>query len=474
MSESNDRSGFNSYFGFLMAAVGSAVGFGNIWGFPYKMGTHGGFAFLICYLVLAVLVGFAIMFGELYIGRREMLGPVGSYMKVGQANHRNLNFMGWLAMLSATFLMGFYCTLGGYVMKYTIANLGSLLHAGWGVNKDASSFFTTFTTDQGQAAVWTVIFVVLTALICFGGVSGGIEKFCKIGMPMLFVILLIVIIRSVTLPGASAGLAFCFKPQWDMLAGKQFVNTLGSAGGQMFFSLSLGMGAMITYGSYLTKKENLESSAWIIVICDTVVALMAALAVFPAVFAFGMEPAGGPGLLFVTMQAVFDSMGAIGPVMGIMFYFLTTIAGISSSISLLEVVTVSLQEMTGKGDPSQGWSRKKAILTGAVVIGILNIVVALDGLGATGLPQPLGMCWLDFFDLLAEGLMMPFGALVMSLIIGWVVGRDAVEKEATLEGNKFRELGFFMICSKIIAPVGMAFILLGQIDSFFRLGLFSL
>ena len=474
MSESTDRSGFNSYFGFLMAAVGSAVGFGNIWGFPYKMGTHGGFAFLICYLILAVLVGFVIMFGELFIGRREMLGPMGSYINIGKRNGKNLKFMGWLAMLSALFLMGFYCTLGGYVLKYTIANIGTLVNAGWGMSGEAGAYFTAFTTDQTQAVAWTVIFVVLTAFICIGGVSGGIEKFCKIGMPLLFVILIVIIIKSVTLPGSSAGLAFIFKPQWDMLMGKEFVNTLGSAGGQMFFSLSLGMGAMITYGSYLTKKENLESSAWIIVICDTIVALMAALAVFPAVFAFGMEPAGGPGLLFVTMQSVFDSMGAIGPVMGTLFYFLVTIAGISSSISLLEVVTVSLQEMTGKGDPNKGWSRKKAVLTGAVVVGIMNIIVALDGLGATGLPQPLGKCWLDFFDLLAEGIMMPFGALVMSIIVGWVIGKDAVVKEATLEGNKFHEVGMFMACTKIIAPIGMAFILLGQIDSFFGLGLFSL
>ena len=471
MSENN--SGFNSYFGFLMAAIGSAIGFGNIWGFPYKMGTHGGFAFLICYLVLCVFVGFIIMFGELFLGRREQKGPVGTYMMVGKRNNKNFMFMGWLAMLSAVFLMGFYCTLGGYVFKYMIANLGSMFHASWGVNADAATYFTTFVTSGGQAVIWTIVFTVATALICVGGVSGGIEKFCKVGMPLLFLILIIMIVKAALLPGASAGFAFIFKPQWSALAGKSLITTLGSAGGQMFFSLSLGMGAMITYGSYLGKDNNLQNSSITVVFFDTLAALMAACAVFPAVFAFGLEPAGGPGLLFVTMQNVFDSMGAVGPLFGFLFYLLTTIAGISSSISLLEVATVSIQELTGKGELKDGWGRKKAILVSSTIILVLNIIVAADGLGGTGMPQPLGFCWLDFFDLFSEGLMMPFGALVMALIIGWITGKDAVMEEATLEGEKFPAINFYMFCTKIVAPIGMAFILLGQIDSFFSLGLFS-
>ena len=474
MSEKTESgSGFNSYFGFLMSAIGSAIGFGNIWGFPYKMGTHGGFAFLICYLVLCVFVGFAIMFGELFLGRREQKGPVGTYKMVGERNGKNFAFMGWLAMLSSLFLMGFYCTLGGYVLKYMVANIGKMFHASWGAGGDAATYFNSFVTNQGQALVWTVLFVLITMLICIGGVSGGIEKFCKVGMPLLFLILIIIIIKASTLPGSGAGWAFIFKPQWDMLMGKSLINTLGGAGGQMFFSLSLGMGAMITYGSYLGKDNNLEKSSIMVVLFDTLAALMAACAVFPAVFAFGLEPAGGPGLLFVTMQTVFNSMGGVGGLFGFLFYFLVVIAGVSSSISLLEVLVVSLEEMTGHGEASKGWGRTKAVVIGALMVLVLNVIVTLDGLGGTGMPQPLGFCWLDFFDLFSEGLMMPLGALIMALIIGWITGRDAVMEEATLEGEKFGGINFYMVCTKVIAPIGMAFILLGQIDSFFGLGLFS-
>ncbi|MGI6204777.1 MAG: sodium-dependent transporter [Anaerovoracaceae bacterium] len=469
---SENSSGFNSFFGFLMAAIGSAVGFGNIWGFPYKMGTNGGFAFLICYLVLCVFVGFIVMFGELVLGRRDGCGPVGTYRAIGKRNNKHLGFMGWLAMLSAILLMGFYCTLGGYTLKYCVANIGAAFGAGWGYSGDTAEYFMNFVGNQGQAIVWMAIFLLLTALICIGGVSGGIEKFCSIGMPVLFLLLLIIIIRSATLPGAGAGFAFIFKPDWSMLAGRQAITTLSAAGGQMFFSLSLGMGAMITYGSYLSKDANLQSSSILIVVFDTIAALMAAMAVFPAVFAFGLEPAGGPGLLFMTMENVFADMGAVGFVFGFLFYLLVTIAGISSSISLLEVATVSFQEMSAKGG-KEPMARRKALWIAVAIMAVENLVVAADGLGSTGMVQPLGFCWLDFLDLFAEGLMMPIGALVMTLIIGFIVGREGVLAEAELEGNKFGAIGFFMGCSKSIAPLGMLFILLGQIDSFFNLGWFS-
>lgn len=469
---SENTNGFNSFFGFLMAAIGSAIGFGNIWGFPYKMGTHGGFAFLICYLVLCVFVGFIVMFSEIIIGRTSGCGPIGTYRSIGGKYHKRVEFVGWFAALSAVFMIGFYCSLGGYALKYCAANLGAIFGAGWGYHGESSAYFMNYVGSGGQAVTWTLLFLLLTALVCLGGVQGGIEKFCSIGMPVLFFLLVAIIIRSATLPGAGAGFAFIFRPDWSMLAGGKLINTLASSGGQMFFSLSLGAGSMITYGSYLKKDANLQNSAMLIVLFDTIAALMAACAVFPAVFAFGLEPAAGPGLLYVTMESVFSDMGTIGFVFGFLFYLLVSIAGISSSISMLEVPTVSLQEITAARG-GKAMSRTKAVWIGIAAASVMNIIVSADGLGSTGMVQPLGFCWLDFFDLFAEGFMMPIGSLMMTLIVGYVIGRQDVLAEAELEGNKFPAVGFYIGCAKTVAPLGMLFILLGQMDSFFRLGLFS-
>nr|MCR5482389.1 sodium-dependent transporter [Clostridia bacterium] len=333
--ESNNKQ-WGSHFGFLMAAVGSAVGLGNLWGFPYKMGSHGGFAFLIIYLVLAVFVGYVIMMGELTIGRRSGKGAIGAYKAISE----KFAIVGWMAYICPYLILSFYSMLGGWCLRYAIANIGDLFGAGWGTaGQDSGTFFTNLYLSQSTSTIYTVIFIVLTALIVMGGVSGGIEKFSKYAMPALFFMLIIVIIRSVTLPGAVEGLKFMFKPDFSVFQGTGWLSVLASAGGQMFFSLSLGMGIMITYGAYLPKETSIEKSSLIIPACDTLIALMAGVAVMPAVFAFGMEPGGGPGLLFVTLQAVFAEMGAIGPVFGFILYFLVFIAAITSSISLLEVST---------------------------------------------------------------------------------------------------------------------------------------
>ena len=255
-----------------------------------------------------------------------------------------------------------------------------------------------------------------------------------------------------------------------------FFNVLSTAGGQMFFSLSLGMGAMITYGSYLNKKENLEKNAVMIVVLDTLVALMAGLCVIPARFALDPEGAlGGPSLLFVTMQNVFDRMGAVGPIFGILFYLLVVFAAISSSISLLEVIVahfVDAAREKGKGD-----KRKSYSLIATAIISLLCILVCLDGLGSQGIapadilgiaePKTWAADWLDFFDCISEGIFMPLGALLMSLMIGWEIGPDVVKEEAEQEGNSFKSYGFFKFCVKFITPLCMILILWGQIQSFF-------
>ena len=478
-----ERKGFGSNFGFLMAAIGSAVGLGNIWGFPNKMGANGGFTFLIIYLILAACCGFIVMMGELALGRKTGRGAIGAYKVLS----KRFKWLGWLGVLSAFLILGFYCALGGYCLKYVTLNVGNLFHAGLGTGTlDGAGVFGALMANQGEAVIYGLIFVALTMIIVMGGVGGGIEKVCSVGMPALFVMLVICIIRSCTLEGASEGLKYMFVPGWALANGvikeaPDFFSVVSTAGGQMFFSLSLGMAAMITYGSYLDKKENLQKNAIIIVVMDTLVALMAGLCVIPGRFA--LDPTGklgGPSLLFVTMQNVFDRMGAAGPIFGILFYLLVVFAAVSSSISLLEAVVAHFVDKArdeGKGD-----KRKLYSLIGAIGAGILCVIVCLDALGNAGISPAdiLGMRvdpsdkvptwsadWLDFFDCIAEGILMPLGALLMSIMYGWELGPEVVHAEATCEGQKFGAYGWFKICIKYITPLAMLLVLYGQIKEFF-------
>ena len=477
-----ERKGFGSNFGFLMAAVGSAVGLGNIWGFPNKMGANGGFTFLVIYLILAACCGIIVMVGELALGRKTGRGAVGAY----QVLSKKFKWLGWLGILSAFLILFFYCALGGYCIKYVVLNVGDLFGTSFGSNGlDGAGVFGAFMGNQMEAVIYGLIFVLLTMIIVMGGIGGGIEKVCSVGMPALFVILLICIIRACTLPGAVDGLKYMFVPGWAVANGvikeaPDFLTVLATAGGQMFFSLSLGMGAMITYGSYLHKKENIEKNALLIVIMDTLVALMAGLCVIPGRFALDPTGAlGGPSLLFVTMQNVFHKM-PLGALFGILFYLLVVFAAISSSISLLEVIVAHFCDKArdaGKGD-----KRKVYSLIAAVFVGLGCILICVDSLGGAGISpfNILGIekdvngnlptwcdCWLDFFDCISEGILMPLGALLMCLCIGWELGPKMVDDECCLEGQSFKMKGFFNICVKFITPLCMILVLYGQIKEFF-------
>ena len=523
-----ERTGFGSNFGFLMAAVGSAVGLGNIWGFPNKMGASGGFTFLIIYLILAVLCGFIVMVGELAIGRKTGHGAVGAY----KALSKKFKWMGWLGILSAFFILFFYCALGGYCIKYTVLNIGDLFGAGFGSNGlSGGEIFGNFLGSPAEGVIYGLIFVALTMLIVMGGIGGGIEKVCSVGMPALFVALLICIIRACTLEGTDVavqilqadgslvegvvngsaldGLKYMFSPGWAANVGyyvpakavvdgaevssimvngvaqaivayksgaPSIFNVVSTAGGQMFFSLSLGMGAMITYGSYLHKKENLQKNALLIIIMDTMVALMAGLCVMPARFA--LDPAGnigGPKLLFITMQNVFHSMGTLGPIFGILFYLLVVFAAISSSISLLEVIVAHFVDKArdaGKGD-----KRKKYTLIATVAVSAGCILVCADALGSTGIspadllgitePKTWAADWLDFWDCVSEGIMMPLGALLMTFMVAYELGTEFVKNEVEQCGNKFTMYKFYRFCIRYVAPLGLLMVLYGQVKSFF-------
>lgn len=460
----NQKGQFGSNLGFLMAAIGSAVGLGNLWGFPYKMGANGGFAFLILYLILVVFVGYVILMTELALGRKTGKGVVGAY----EALSKKYSFIGWMGAIAPWLILSFYSMLGGYCIKYAVANLGDAFHASWGVGDvDTGAYFGAFTSDMLQTVIFSLIFVVLTVLIVRAGVSGGIEKFTSIAMPALFVMLVITIIRSVTLPGASEGLAFMFKPNWEAFQGTGWITVLSVAGGQMFFSLSLGMSIMIAYGSYLPKDQNLERSALVIPFADTLVAIMAGLATMPAVFAAGLEPGAGPGLLFITLQTVFKSMGGFGPIFGFIFYTLVFIAAITSSISLLEGISaVAMDKAIEKGKTPD---RNKIVVTLGISIAITASLVSIDGLGANGFPQFFGQgCWLDAIDLISEGILMPLGACYCAIIVPTAL----VDDEVSLNG-KFKTKVFYDFCIKFVAPIMMVIVLLGQLDGFFGLGMFS-
>lgn len=477
----NQRGNWGSNIGFLLAAIGSAVGLGNIWGFPYKMGKSGGFTFFIVYLLLGIFVGFTIMVGELAMGRKTGTGPIGAY----HALSARFKWVGWLAVFSPFIIMSFYSVLGAYCIEYMALNLSNLAFAGAEIKTGADLFGSMLTNPFGSL-MFTLLFMIICYLINRGGIADGVEKFNKVGMPALFVMLVVIIIRSLTLPGAVEGLKFMFVPGYAVEAGfiesaPSLGEVLSTAGGQMFFSLSLAMGAMITYGSYLDKSANLIKNSGIIVFADTIVATMAGIAVIPAAVANGIQQGipmneialGGPSLLFVTLQDVFHAMGPVGPLFGVIFYLLVLIAAISSAISLIEVVATYFMDrakMRGK----QG-NRPRLVLLICLAIMVEAALVAVDGLGSNGVWVPgqaqFGItgwndCWLDFMDMLSEGLAMPLGALLMSIMVGWEIRPKTLLDEVHQGGTKKLD-AFFKICIMFVAPLGMILVLSGQIATFF-------
>ena len=482
-----ERGNWGSNLGFLMAAIGSAVGLGNIWGFPYKMGRSGGFTFLIVYLLLAIFVGFVIMMGELAMGRKTGKGTIGAYHTLS----KNFKWVGWLAVFAPFVIMSFYSVLGGYCIEYLALNLSNLAFAGAEV-MTGSDLFGAMLTNQFGCLMFTMLFMVICYLINRGGVSGGIEKFNKVGMPALFVCLLIIIVRALTMEGAVEGLKFMFVPGYAVKAGfieqaPGFLTVLATAGGQMFFSLSLAMGAMITYGSYLSKEENLVKNSGIIVVADTIVATMAGLAVIPAAVANGIQNGipfaeiklSGPSLLFVTLQDVFAAMGAVGPLFGVIFYLLVLIAAISSAISLIEVVSTYFMDRAA--EKGKEGNRPRIVLFVCLAIMVEAAIVAWDGLGSNDMWIPfrnsLGTigafndCWLDFMDFWSEGLAMPLGALLMSIMVGWEIKPKTLLDELHVGGSSKVD-AFFSFSMKFVVPAIMALILVGQLNDFLALGLF--
>lgn len=432
------RENWGSRFGFIMAAAGSAVGLGNIWRFPYLTGMNGGGAFLLIYLFFVIFICFSIMLAEFTVGRKQGLAAVGAYKSVS----RSWTFAGVIGVISGFLIMAFYPVIGGWSTAYIFKSVTGLLSDPGTIGDQ----FGAFISGSWTPLLWTIIFMAANVIIVIRGIGKGIEAASKILMPLLIVLLLSVAGYGMTLPGAAEGFRFLFVPDFSMVTGETILAALGQA----FFSLSLGMGCMITYGSYLKKSENLPASAGIVTAMDTSIAILAGLAIFPALFAFGMEPNDGPGLVFVVVPSIFAQMGMIGPVLSMVFFIALMIAALTSSVSLLEVVVAYLID-------ERKWPRSKAVLGTAAVMLVLCVLSSLSfgALADVNIPI-LGVTFFDFFDIITDKVFLAIGGLLLSIFVGWRLNKDELREEVTNGGTlafPFFELWYNLL--KYVAPLAI-------------------
>ncbi|CAE6895914.1 sodium-dependent transporter [Vibrio sp. B1FLJ16] len=445
------RDTWGSKLGFIMAAAGSAVGLGNIWKFPYTAGESGGGAFVAIYLVFVIFIGFSVMLTEFAVGRHTGRAAVGAF----KSADRRWTFTGVMGVLSGLLIMGFYPVVGGWALAYIFKVGGGLLSTPEAIGDS----FGGFISDPVQPLLWMAAYLFLNVMIVMKGISGGIEKAGKILMPLLFLILIIVSVKGLSLPGAMAGIEFLFMPDFSQVNSSVVLAALGQA----FFSLSLGMGCMITYGSYLKKKENIVQTTGIITAMDTGVAILAGIAMFPAMFAFGMEPAAGPGLVFVVVPQLFAEMGGlVGFALALMFFIGLTAAALTSSVSLLEVVVAYLID-------EKGMKRSSAVLSASAVMATLCVFASLS-LGGMG-PTLFGTGAFDIFDLLTDKIFMAVGGMLLCIFAGWRLNRADLEKEITNDGQvSFPMFGLWYNLVKYVIPFAIAIVAFMGIKSGFDSG----
>ena len=438
--------GFGSKLGFVLAAAGSAVGLGNIWRFPYLAAKYGGGVFLIIYIILAVTFGFTLMLTEIAIGRRTGKSVIGAYSSI----NKHFSFLGWLAALVPVIITPYYCVIGGWVLKY----LASFL-TGEGKNTaQNSSFFTGFIGSAAQPSLYFIIFLAITAVIVMLGVKKGIERISKFMMPVLVVLTLGITIYTLTLDGAGEGLKYYLLPDLKGFTVAKFLKTIAAAMGQLFYSMSIAMGILVTYGSYMRKEDSLEQSVRQIELFDTGIAVLAGLIIVPAVFIFsGGDSAAlnaGPGLMFITLPKVFDSMAG-GQILGTTFFVLVALAALTSSISLMEtVVSIIMEKFRLKRIP--------ACLITLLVCFILGMLSVL-GYSAWSTVKIFGMQFLDFFDFISNNLMMPVVALVTCVLIGWVEKVSFVELEVLESVKKFKSKKLVSVMLRFVCIVCLVIII---------------
>ncbi len=397
------RENWGSRLGFILAASGSAVGIGNIWKYPHMAGQNGGAAFTVIYLICILVVGLSIVIGEFALGRKTQLSPVGAYLTIAPGSL--WKWVGFLGVASAFVILSFYGVVGGWIIRYSFLAIMGGFNSFEGNPEAASIAFNLFITSTWNPIFWQLLFMMICIYVIVNGVKGGIEKWSRIMMPLIIILLAIIAIRGVTLDGGMAGISFLFKPRFEDLTASAIVLALGHA----FFTLSLGMGTMITYGSYLKKNENLLNSALWVIGLDTFIALLAGVAIFTTVFALGANPAEGPGLIFVVLPSVFSQMDG-GAIWGSLFFFLLFMAALTSGISILEVVTAYFIDQ-------KNWSREKATIVFGIVISGVGIFCSLSNGGFTDFSDIFGISFMDFMDYLSSKYMLPIGGMLMAIFI---------------------------------------------------------
>ncbi len=445
------RSSFSGKIGFVLAAAGASVGLGNIWRFPYLAAKYGGGIFLLVYILLAFTFGYTMIVAETALGRMTRKSPVGAFRTFGKG--KGLSFGGWINAIIPILIVPYYSVIGGWVIKYLAEYI-----LGHGSALATDEYFSSFISNGFSSELCFVVFALFTLAIIFAGVHNGIERVSKLMMPVLAVLSVIIAIYSVTRPGALAGVKYFLVPNLENFSWM----TVVSAMGQMFYSLSIAMGILITYGSYMKKDVSIDGSTRNVEIFDTVIAIMAGLMIIPAVFAFsGGEPSAlkaGPKLMFVTIPKVFDSMG-MGTLVGILFFLLVLFAAVTSSIALTESAVSTFED-------ELGWKRHKStLLIGAIMLA-LGSLSAL-GYGPLSSVTVLGMQFLDLFDFLTNSVMMPIAAIATCLLVSRVVGVEKIEEEVTQNGCNFRRRRIFNFMIRYLCPLFAVIILLSSVANTF-------
>jgi len=447
MSNTNSR-GFTSNLGAILAAAGGAVGLGNIWRFPYMLGQNGGGAFLLVYILFVLAIGIPLMMTEFIIGRRSQRNVVGAYKVLG-GDHKVWVLLGIFGILAAFLIYAFYSVVAGWTLNYLVMSCRGQL-AGM-PPEEVANVFTTFTQGSFWPLFFQLLFLILTGLVITMGVQKGIEKVGKILMPVLFLLLILMCVRSLTLSGSHQGMSFLFKPDFSKLTGESILSALG----QSFFSLSIGMGAMVTYGSYIRKEDRLfKTSIWI-ALCDLLVAVLAGVVIFPAVFAFGMDPASGPELVYVVLPNVFNNMPA-GTLFAVIFFLLLAIAALTSTISLLEIIVAfAVEELH--------WKRSTASLVGTILVFVVGAFCTLS-FGPLKEAKLFDRTIFELFDLITASYLMPIGALFMTIFLGWFYPKVEVKDELSNNGTlKVRAFELYYIILRYVAPLALIAIIISGI-----------
>lgn len=445
------RSTFSGKLGFVLSAAGASVGLGNIWRFPYLAAKYGGGIFLLVYIILALTFGYTMIVAETTIGRMTKKSPVGAYQSFGKAGW--MKFGGWINAVIPILIVPYYSVIGGWVIKYLAGYV-----MGQGTDLASDGYFSAFISDGVSTEICFILFSLFTVAIIYAGVRNGVERVSKFMMPILVVLSVIIAVYSVTRPGAMAGVKYFLVPNMDNFSWM----TVVAAMGQMFYSLSIAMGILVTFGSYMKRDVAIEDSTRNVEIFDTAIAIMAGLMIIPAVFAFSGGDAAslqaGPSLMFITIPKVFESMG-LGRLVGIMFFLLVLCAAVTSSIALTESAVSTFQD-------ELKWGRKKATVVVGVIMITLGSLSAL-GYGPLAGVKIIGMQFLDFFDFMTNSVMMPIAAFTTCLLVSKVIGVKKIEEEVLHGEGTFRRKKIFNFMIKYLCPIFAAIILLSSVANAF-------